>query len=181
MGKGREALPWLASEESRVTNVRMGGKEGPGTIAGNGNVSRKLLITINHRDTRVTNSRCRGITALRVYSTLQHLLLSRGNLRNIYLCSPFRPPSLLPAAFPVRVSSFVSRPRLCRFSTTLNRLFPVSSSKSFTSLPLPFLCTPTLDHATKESRGIIDPASYVDDRIDIQDNPRKFLSSKNFR
>lgn len=135
--------------------VRMGGKEGPGTIAGNGNVSRKLLITINHRDTRVTNSRCRGITALRVYSTLQHLLLSRGNLRNIYLCSTFRPPSLPPALFPVRVSSFVSRSRLYHgFSTTLNRLFPVSPSKSFhPSSAIPPTGTPTLDHAT-ECRGI---------------------------
>lgn len=158
--------------------VRMGGKEGPGTIAGNGNVSRKLLITINHRDTRVTNSRCRGITALRVYSTLQHLLLSRGNLRNIYLCSTFRPPSLLPALFPrprfVFRFTFASLPR---FLHHVKYIVPSFTVEKFP----PFLRHSSDRHADArsryrsvvESRGIID----VDDRTDIEDNSRKVLSS----
>lgn len=60
--QGRGALPRPRRLGNRVTNVRTGRRQ-VGDDSGNGNVSSKLLITINHRATRVTNSGRRGITA----------------------------------------------------------------------------------------------------------------------
>lgn len=69
--------------QNRVTNVRTGRRKRRDD-SGNGNVSSKLLITINHRATRVTNSRRRGITAplsLSLSIPPSRLLSPRGNLR----------------------------------------------------------------------------------------------------
>lgn len=83
--RGREALPRSPVDGNRVTNVRTGRRK-PGDDSSNGNVSSKLLITINHRATRVTNSRRRGITArlsLSLSVPPSRLLSPRGNLRRL--------------------------------------------------------------------------------------------------